>query len=280
MRLVSWRPLPSSRSGAIVFVRTGAHHPFDPHTGLRTALEAAAVPLALAGFVLGASLLGADYASRALTTLLTWEPRRLGVLAARATACASFTACSAFAALLVLTAALLPAAFVHGAGRAPSTSWCLSMVGLAVRCALLAGAASVFGMSCAAIGRSTTAALVSVGVYLLIVERTAISVVPSIGRWLLVSDAVSWVAANPHSSIGGSGGGAAGHAIAVAGLLLLGGVLALYGFANVGLAQPRHHLDRWAGCPTVGEGIIGQRTPRSQSAASSSGLPPGSAGIE
>jgi hypothetical protein len=247
LRRILWRPMTRALSiaaivaiiaaGAIVFLRTGAPHPFDPLTGLRTALEAAAIPLALAGFVLGGSLLGADYTSRALTTLLTWEPRRSRVLVARAATCAGFTACSSFALLVVLAVALLPATAFHGTGHALPTSWYLSMVGLAARCALLAAAASVMGMSCAAIGRSTTAALVSFGVYLLIVERTAVSVVPSVGRWLLVSDAVSWIDANPHSGIGGSGGNVADHGVAVAGLLLLGGVITLSALASWALRK-------------------------------------------
>ena len=238
---ILWRPLTRAlvvisitviaAAGVIVFLHSRAKHPFNTLTGLHSGLGDAATPLALAGFILGASLLGADYTSRALTTLLMWEPRRPRMLASRATACAVVTAGSSLAALAVLAVALLPAALAHGTGPTPTGAWYLSMAGLAVRCALLAAAASVIGMSCAAIGRSTTAALAGVGVYLLLVERATMGVAPSIGRWLFVADAMSWIAVTSHPKIAGPGGQANGHTVLTAGLLLLAGVVAIHGLA-------------------------------------------------
>ena len=60
-------------TGVTVFVKSGGRHPFNTLTGLPAALGSAAILLTLAGFVLGATLFGADYVSRALTTLLTWS---------------------------------------------------------------------------------------------------------------------------------------------------------------------------------------------------------------
>ena len=150
-----------------------AKHPFDPITGFRGAFIIAATPLALAGFCLGASLLGADYTSRALTTLLTWEPRRSRVLGARAIACALVTAGLSLATLLALTLALLPTALAHGTGVNLTTSGFASASAAAVRCALLAAAASVAGVSLAALGRSTAAAILALVVYLVVVEQAA-----------------------------------------------------------------------------------------------------------
>ena len=160
-------------TGVTVFFQSGGRHPFDTLTGLPAGFGSAAILLTLAGFVLGATLFGADYASRALATLLTWEPRRPRVLAARAAACAAVTACASLAALALLCVALLPAALAHGGGAVPTGGWYLSMAGLALRCALLAAAASAIGVSCAAIGRSTAAALAIIAVYWIAVERTA-----------------------------------------------------------------------------------------------------------
>jgi len=219
-------------TGVTVFAKTGGRHPFDARTGLPAGFGSAAVLLALAGFVLGATLLGADYSSRALTTLLTWEPRRPRVLAARAAACASVAACASLAALALLCVALLPSVLVHGSGSAPTGGWYLSMVGLALRCALLAAAAAAIGVSCAAIGRSTAAALAMIALYWVAVERTALGIGQWLSRWLLVALARSWVAADVSSGAGSTGGQASDHGIVTSGLLLLAAVLALFALAT------------------------------------------------
>lgn len=241
LRIV-WRPLARASgvvmiiaimvAGVVVFVRSGGNHSFNPLTGVRTAMQDAAIPLALVGFVLGASLLGADYTSRALTTLCTWEPRRHRVLATRATACAAVTACLSLAALLLLTVALVPAALAHSTGDAPTATWYFSTVGLAVRCALLAAAVSVIGVACAAIGRSTVAAFISIAVYWLVVQQAALGLLPSIRRWLFVANAQSWVLATHHPSIGSPDASGAAHTVTTAGLLLLAIVLVLHVFAT------------------------------------------------
>jgi hypothetical protein len=233
---VLWRPLTQALGviavvavgfvGVVNFVHT-AKHPFNLLTGFRGGLGDAAAPLALAAFVLGASVLGADLASRAFTTLLTWEPRRQRVLGARAAACASVSAVAALAVLALLTVALLPGALAHGAGPSPTATSYLSAAALGVRCALLAAGASAAGVSLAAIGGSTAAALAGAGVYALVIEQAAMATVPSIGRWLLGIDALSWIAPTRHPTIAGPGGHTNGHSIPVAGLLLLGVVLAL-----------------------------------------------------
>ena len=243
---VLWRPLTLALGviaiivigfvGVVEFFHT-AKHPFHWLTGLHGALGVAATPLVLGGFILGASVFGADCTSRALTTLLTWEPRRQRVLAARATACAAVTAVAALAVLAVLTIALLPTALAHGVGSSPTGGWYLSMAGLSVRCALLAAAASVVGVSLAAIGGSTAAALAAAGVYALVIEQAAFTVAPSVGRWLVGVDALSWIAITPHPGVGGPTGQTAGHTIVTAGLLLLAVVVLLQALATAVLTH-------------------------------------------
>ncbi len=248
---ISWRPLTRTlglsllaaivAAGVIVYARTGGQHPFDSRAAVRNAVEEAALPLTLAGFVLGASLLGGDYTSRALSTLLTWEPRRHRVLAARTIACATVTGAASLAAVLLLLAALTPAALAHSntGGGTLTTGWYLSLAGLTIRCALLAAAGATIGVSCAAIGRSTTAALAAAGIYLLLIERTLIGVAPTTGRWLLITDATSWLAAHPHRATAGPSAALTGHTAVTAGLLLLAVALAMHTLATWTL----HHHD-------------------------------------
>jgi hypothetical protein len=218
-------------AGVIVFWTSG-NNPFDPLTGLRVASGTAAAALALAGFVVGAWSFGADEASRALTTLLTWEPRRPRVLASRAAACAAFIGCVTLAALALLCAALLPAALAHSTGAAPAGDWYGAMATLWLRCALLAACAAAIGVSCASIGRGTLAALALAAVYLIGIERAAFAFVPSLSRWLFLTDAQSWLAVDPRSGLAARGGGASGHSVVAAGLLLLAVVLALHALAT------------------------------------------------
>lgn len=238
LRRIQWRPMSRAIGivivvvifaiGVIVFVQTRGKHPFHPRTGVMNGLAFATGPLVLGAFAFGASLLGADYASRSLTTLLTWEPRRARLLLSRAVTCAAVTFCGSLAALALLVVAVLPAAVAHSAGGGAPYE---SMAALAVRSALLAAAAGAVGVSCAAIGRSTAAALIGPAIYLLVVERVVVEVAPDVGRWLLINDSLSFVAASPNAS-DGPGGVGPGHTIATSGLLLLVGVVGIHALAT------------------------------------------------
>jgi hypothetical protein len=170
--------------GAIIFLHT-THEPFATRAALRSAVAFAILPLAFACYTLGASALGADYTSRALTTLLTWEPRRRLVLASRACACALVTAGLTLIILLALILALLPAAIMHGSGSVPDGVWYMSMAAMILRCTLFTAAMSIIGVSAAAIGRSTTAAVIGIVMYFVLIEYTAVEAAPSFARWLL-----------------------------------------------------------------------------------------------
>jgi ABC-type transport system involved in multi-copper enzyme maturation permease subunit len=213
--------------GVIIFVHTAkSDQLFATHTALSAAVTGAVIPLAFAGYILGASALGADYTSRALTTLLTWEPRRRLVLASRACASALVTAGLTVILLLALIVALLPSAIMHGTGGAPDGAWYLSMAALIARCVLFTAAMSVVGVSAAAIGRSTTAAVIGIVLYLVLIENAAFQVVPSLARWLLVTDAFSWIGQQT------TAGSPVGHTIVTGGLLLAGGTAILCALAT------------------------------------------------
>jgi len=235
LQRILWRPMTGAiggfgvvvvaAAGVIIFLHT-AHNPFATRTALRAAVVFAILPLAFAFYTLGASALGADYTSRALTTLLTWEPRRRLVLASRACACALVTAGLTVIILLALILALLPAAIVHGTGGVPDGAWFLSMAAMTLRCVLFTAAMSIVGVSAAALGRSTTAAVIGMAVYFVLIEYTAVQAAPSLARWLLFTDAISWIG---HKTTVGA---PAGHTVVTGGLLLAGGTAALCALAT------------------------------------------------
>jgi ABC-2 type transport system permease protein len=247
LRRMLWRPAARALgvivvvaiaiAGVTAYLQTGTAKPFDLVTGLPAAIRDASAPLALLGFIVGASLVGADYASHAFATLLTWEPRRRRVMGVHAAASALVVWCASLAALAVLCLALLPTALVHGTGGSPSGGWYVSLAGLAIRCALLAAAIAVVGVACATITRSTVAAVAAIALYWLAVERTVWGLWPSVARWLFVADAQAWMAPRHDSNIALSSGGETGHAVGTAGLLLLGVVLALYVIASWAISR-------------------------------------------
>jgi hypothetical protein len=212
--------------GMVVFLRT-AHHPFETRTALGGIMAFAVIPLAFACFTLGASALGADYTSRALTTLLTWEPRRRLVLASRVCACALVTTGLAFLILVVLILALLPAAIVHGNGVVLDGAWYRSMTAMTLRCVLFTAAMSIIGVSAAAIGRSTTAAVIGIVGYFVLIESTASETAPSFARWLLFTDAISWI--GHHTTVGAP----AGHSVVTGGLLVTVGTAFFWALATL-----------------------------------------------
>jgi hypothetical protein len=141
-----WRPisralgivavLAVTAAAVVAFFKTSAEHPLE-FADVRLAVADATALFALAGYVLGASLLGADIPTRAFATLLTWEPRRSRVLAARAAVCACLVAGAAFALSMLLAAALLPATRTEAAGL--TRAWLTSLTALAARGSLAGG---------------------------------------------------------------------------------------------------------------------------------------------
>lgn len=129
-----------------------------------------AVYLVIGGFIGGASMVGADWRAGTMTTLLTWEPRRVRLALARfaAVACCAFLI--GLALQVVLVFGLLPTMLAHGATDGADASWFLSLVGFLLRSEMLVALAAVVGAALALIGRNTAAALGAFPAYLIVGE--------------------------------------------------------------------------------------------------------------
>ena len=140
----------------------------------------------LLGVALAASLGGADWSAGTMTTLLTWEPRRIRVLLIRAIVVALVVALVT----LFLQGVLLGAFSLAVALRGTSLGAPPGLVGTAVRTALrVSTVAAGFGLvalSVATIGRSTVAALGVLFGYLVLFEGVIAGFRPSIQDRLLV----------------------------------------------------------------------------------------------
>jgi hypothetical protein len=145
----------------------------------------------LVGFVIGASFIGAEWASGTMASLLTWEPRRLRVLVAKLGA--------GIAVLVVLGAVAIAAgladSWLIAATRGTTAHTTSHVVALLISrggrglvlVALLTGA----GTAISGFTRHTVAALVATVGYLVIVEIILRGLRPGWVRWYLTTNAAA-----------------------------------------------------------------------------------------
>jgi ABC-type transport system involved in multi-copper enzyme maturation permease subunit len=137
------------------------------------------------GWLLGATLVGAEWHAGTIATLLTWEPRRLRVLLAKLVAAGALAFTLAVGLQLLLGAALLPAGLLRGTTEGIDSDWLQSLGGVGLRVAGVSIVGALLGFSIAAIGRNTAAALAIAFGYFAIVENAIRGLRPRWTPWLL-----------------------------------------------------------------------------------------------
>ncbi|MEP6476469.1 MAG: ABC transporter permease subunit [Actinomycetota bacterium] len=151
-------------------------------------LKAAAFLVVIGGLLLGASFVGAEWHAGTMTTLLTWEPRRLRVLAAKALV----AAVGVFVLMVVLLGAfaltLTLVAVTRGVTDGLGDHFWRSVVGTLLRIAACASAGSLVGLGIAMITRSTAAAVGIGFAYLGIVEGLIRGLRPGWQHFLLADN--------------------------------------------------------------------------------------------
>ena len=156
-------------------------------------LKGTAFILIVIGLVIGASSVGADWQTGGMSTILTWEPRRVMVLLGRTLV----VVVSAFA-LAVALQAVLSFAIAGGASLRGSTvdtggTWLRGVVGVILRIGGASALGAAFGLTLAMIGRNTSAALGASFAYLAIVESLLRSFIPKLGTAMLSTNVVVFV---------------------------------------------------------------------------------------
>jgi ABC-2 type transport system permease protein len=140
----------------------------------------------LLGVVLGASLMGADWSAGTMTTLLTWEPRRIRVFLTRALVVAIVvTVVTVVLQALLLGAFSLAVAF-RGTTVGSPPGLLNDVVQSVVRVSAVAVAFGLVAMAVATVGRSTVAAVGVLFGYLVLFEGVIAGFRPSIQDRLLV----------------------------------------------------------------------------------------------
>jgi ABC-type transport system involved in multi-copper enzyme maturation permease subunit len=198
----------------IEFGNEGDHrfHLFD----IKGIYKALSVWLAIIGWLLGASYIGAEWRSGTMTTLLTWEPRRMRVMLTKLAA----TMIVVFGLVLLLQAllvgALYPSAIYRGTTEFVNADFWRSFSYQGLRIGGLAAAASALGFSAGSLGRNTAAGLGAGFVYIAVVEGGLLGgLIPAVRPWLILGNAIVFINNQKQVDIHG-------RTPTVAGLLLLG----------------------------------------------------------
>jgi len=197
-------------AGLVVYLRSNVSYSVDD---LRGTLQGTTVPLVMASWLLGASFIGAEWRAGTVTTLLTWEPRRVRVILSKAVAAALVAAIATFALQAAIGGMLLPAALKHGTGTVDAM-WLRTVGSLLGRGSVLAAMAALVGFSVGSIGRNTAFGLGVGFVYLGILEGGLLGgIFHGLRRWLVVGNSIVFVRGRPEPEI-------VGRSVIGAGLLL------------------------------------------------------------
>jgi len=163
-------------------------------------LKVITAPLVIVAWVIGSSSIGAEWQARSITTLLTWA---------------------------LLSAALLPSAFLHGTTANTGGDWGRSLAAVVGRGTLMIAIATAIGFAVASIGRNTAAALGVGFAYFLVIENVVGNFLAGFRRWLNLG--------NPIVLIDGKDGGGdvAGRSVLAAGIYLTSVAVVLFAVAAV-----------------------------------------------
>jgi hypothetical protein len=181
---------------------TKVHDPRLTGTEARGFMRGTAGIAALAAWVLGASVIGAEHQSRGLTTTLTFAPQRGRVFVAKAVSAVGAAVVWAAAAGAVLLLALLPALLAHGALGAGQPGYS-DLALQALRGVGLAGFGAALGFSLASIGRNTAVALGVGFAYLMVFENILGGALEGWRSWMLMGNTIVWLTGQAQADIPG-----------------------------------------------------------------------------
>jgi len=158
-------------------------------------LTIAALYLVVGAAICGASVVGAEWRAGTITTALIWEPSRLRLHAARTASAGILAFVIGFALEVAFLASALPAVLLNGSTDGTDRAWWTALVLAMFRIALVTALVAVLAVSVATIGRNTSAALVTLAAWALVIERLIAALRPQLGRFMIsenVATVVPW----------------------------------------------------------------------------------------
>jgi ABC-2 type transport system permease protein len=178
-----------SAGKTIAEMRHGDTHPavltdwWVPGTG-DGVLSIALFFLLMGGLFGGATVAGAEWRFGTVTTVLTWEPRRLRLHFARTASAGILAFVISFLVQVAFLASFLPAVFANGTTAGADADWWMQLLEAMARVSMLTAGAAVFAVALATIGRNTAFALAAVFTWFAVVEGIARGLEPSLRPWL------------------------------------------------------------------------------------------------
>lgn len=148
------------------------------------ALITATFFLLVGGFFAGAAVAGAEWRAGTVTTVLTWEPRRVRLGLTRMAACGVCAFVIALLLQVVFLSSFLPAVFANGSTEGTTAGWWTALALALVRISLLTSLAAVIGVALATIGRNTAFALGAVFAWMAVVEGVIRGLRPGWAQYL------------------------------------------------------------------------------------------------
>jgi len=153
----------------------------DSHEGY---LAFAMFFLFLGAFFGGATVAGGEWRAGTVTTVLTWEPRRLRLHGARSTSAAVLAFAISFGLQILFLASFLPSVLHHGTTEGADRSFWIGLAIVMARTSAISAASAVLAIALATAGRNTAFAVITMFAWLAVVEGLIRGLKPALGRWL------------------------------------------------------------------------------------------------
>jgi hypothetical protein len=174
----------------------------DPSDYMPSHLKLADLPEVLQGIssitsilalVVGASVVAVSWQTGTISTIFTWEPRRLRWFAARIVVIAAGVFVMTLVIVAFVSAGLALAAMLRGSTVGIDGGWRSDVLTTSLRVSVAAAAAALIGGGVAAAGRHTSAALGVVFVWTAVIEGLIRGFRPLWSPWLLGDNLVSFL---------------------------------------------------------------------------------------
>jgi hypothetical protein len=140
--------------------------------------------LILGGFFGGATFAGGEWRSGTVTTVLTWEPRRLRIHGARVAAAGLLALAVSFGLQVLFLASFVPSVLAHGSTTGAGSAFWVALVLAMVRTAAITAVAATLAVGLATLARNTAFAVIAVFAWLAVLEGIIRELKPSLAPWL------------------------------------------------------------------------------------------------